>query len=280
MSCDVTSCTPAGSCANPFTRVMVSHIIRGGSRVMWQIAPTFREPEPWIFQLEAGKTGNPLADDWVEVGLAVEGGVYAIDDVQRLFGKSFWTTYRVRLTTADNQVFYSNPTALQGVLDPPALREAREIARQETVRFRAVRAPIGYLLKRRHAGTPCTCLDFQTEEITQPDCTTCYGTGWLDGYFAPIPCVYADFGLVSREHIQDGARGTINPIVVPVRMLAEPRLDQGDVWVNKKTDERWYVGKITSIAEVSGVPVVVSVEFHLLPFSDAIYELEIAGQVD
>ena len=181
---------PTNHCADsPFDRVVVSYLIRGGAVVQWELLPTFTEPMPYRFQLQVGRTPNPNADDWEDVGLPVENSFLAVNGEQRVWGKTNWTHYRVRLETSLG-VHYSLPVNGLGTLDRRSWRLARETVRQELVRFRVTAGQPGYLLKRRVTGTPCPrCLDFQTEEVRDPNCVDCYGTGFACGYFFPIDCV-------------------------------------------------------------------------------------------
>src|SRR5690349_8798090 len=106
-------CAP--TCAWVFDRIWVYHLVAGGSRVEWALHPKFVDPAPHTFQLQVGRTANPDADDWVDVGLPVTDGYYAIDDTQRVHGKTLWTHYRVKLTTSIG-VYYSVPQPALGVL--------------------------------------------------------------------------------------------------------------------------------------------------------------------
>ncbi len=65
-SCEGNYCPP--DCENVFDMVHVSYLIRGGTRVMWELLPTFTDPQPWSFQLQVGETGVEAADDWEDVG--------------------------------------------------------------------------------------------------------------------------------------------------------------------------------------------------------------------
>lgn len=57
-----------------------------------------------------------------------------------------------------------------------------------------------------------------------------------------------------------------------------PLIDEGDVWVSKKTDDRYYIHKIQNTAEIRGVPLIASVELRPAPFTDVIYQIAIPQQ--
>lgn len=277
----MTSCNnpcPA-TCQSVFDMVHVSYIIRGGTRIMWLLNPDFKDPNPWSFQVQVGMTGNPDADDWVNVGSPVVNSCYAIDPNRRVYGLSQYTHYRIVLTTPKG-TYYSFPVSKTGVLAKRDWLIAAEIIRKEKLRYKLA-GQEGYLLKYRANGDDCTrCIDFQTQEPTDPNCPQCKGTGRQCGYFYPMACVWADLSpKAHRMHIDDqGTRGTINDVVVTARMLMFPLIDELDVWVSAKTDDRYYIQTIQHIAEVRGVPILANVELRLAPYTDIVYSIEIPQQ--
>jgi hypothetical protein len=263
ISCEGDYCPP--DCPDAFAMVHVSYLIRGGTRVMWQMLPDFVDPLPWSFQLQVGHTGIQAADDWTNVGLPAD--------------KTQNTHYRVVVTTSKG-VYYSDLTAKDGILGVRDWRIAREIVRKEKLRFRYT-SQDGYLLKRRVSGENCTlCLDFQTNEVTDPYCQECWGTGKQCGYFYPLACIWADLAPKTRNmHIEDqGRRGTVNDVIVTGRMLMLPLISEQDVWVSRKTDDRYYIRSIQDVAEIRGVPLVANVEMRPAPFTDVIYQIAIPQQ--
>jgi hypothetical protein len=276
ISCEDNYCPP--ECEFAFALVHVSYLIRGGTRVMWQLIPEFNDPLPWTFQLQVGKTGGD-DDGWEDVGLPIENTCYAIDSEKRVYSKTQNTHYRIKLSTPAG-LYYSQPTAKAGILGVRDWRLAQEIVRKERLRFRYV-SQDGFLLKRRSTGENCTsCLDLQTNEVTNPYCQECWGTGKQCGYYYPMACIWADLSPRTRRmHIDDQARrGTVKDIVVTGRMLMLPLIDEQDVWVSRKTDDRYYIHSIQNVAEIRGVPLVANVELRPAPFTDVIYEIPIPQQ--
>lgn len=273
-------CTP--TCESVFDRVVVSHLIRGMTRVMWELLNTFTDPGPLLFQLQAGRSANPDADDWEDVGLPVENQYSAYDPDQRVWGKTNWTHYRVKLVTALG-TYYSAPTGGMGVLDRRSWRLARERIRQKQLTFKVgQKGQEGYLLKRRWTGENCpTCLDYMTNEIRNPDCPDCYGTGKKCGYYYPMACVWAAIAPKYRHTQLDGvqSRGTVDDIVVDAEMLGSHLLAEDDVWVSKKTDDRYYIHEVQHVDEMRGVPLVAQVKLRPVPFTSVIYSIEIPQQL-
>ena len=97
---DRNSCQPcAPVCPLVFDRVVISHVIRGGTKVMWQLLQNFIDPGPLVFQLQTASISGTDPAAWENVGLAVENQFCAIDPEQRVWGKTQYTHYRVKLTT-------------------------------------------------------------------------------------------------------------------------------------------------------------------------------------
>lgn len=277
--CGAATCAVSGV----FQSLRVTPTIAFGSRVEWALSPQFRDPLPHTFQLQVGRTGLSVADDWQPVGSTADNVFYMLDDTQRVFGKTNWTHYRVCLETPVG-TYFSDPIPADGDLSAKDRREWRTILKTWSTLLRLKTGQEGYLLKRKLFGTPCPedCRDFQTGEITDPHCPTCHGTGIVDGYFDPVPCIYAQLSpRTSHNNLDAGqARGTIDDeLRVRATLLGVPYIFENDVWVDKHTDRRWYIHQIQHRVEVRGVAAVVDAEFRLAPYTDTIYEFEIEDQV-
>lgn len=278
--CPANPCPPA--CEPVFDRIVVSHIISGPTRVMWELLETFTDAGPLTFQLQAGNTANPDADDWTDVGLPVVDQYFAFDDEQRVWGKLNFTHYRVTLTTSVG-AYVSPPVDGMGTLDRHSWRLAREHVRITRQEMRVGdQGQVGYLLKRRWTGEDCpVCLDTMTREVRNAQCETCYGTGKKCGYYYPMACVWAEVSpRTRRTHLDGGqARGTTDDVTVKARMLMTDLLAEDDVWVAAKTDDRYFVHTVQHTKEVRGVPIIADVELRLVPFTSMVYAIEIPQQL-
>jgi hypothetical protein len=274
------ACPP--ECRSVFNRVVVSYLIQGPAKVMWDLLETFTDPGPLRFQLQVGQTARNDSDDWVDVGIEVVDAYFALDDTQRSYGKTNYTHYRIVLTTSRG-TYTSDPVGMMGVLDRRSWRIARDMVRQLRQAMRVGnRGQRGYLLKRRITGEDCpTCLDHMTREVRDPACPTCFGTGKKCGYYYPASCVWAEIGFKSRRTELDGgqSRGTVEDITVPALMIMTDMLTEDDVWVADKTDDRYYVHRVQHVEEIRGVPVSANVELRPVPFTSVIYTIEIPQQM-
>lgn len=275
------TCDPV-TCESVFDRVVVSHIITGPTRVMWELLPTFTDAGPLEFQLQVGTTASNDADDWEDVGLPVTDQYIAYDDEQRVWGKLNFTHYRVLLTTSVGS-YYSTPVNGMGILDRRNWRIARETLRVKRRAYRVGnKGQVGYLLKRRWTGENCdVCLDSMTKEVRDPNCPTCYGTGKRCGYYYPVSCVWAEINPRTRRVDLDGgqSRGTVDDVVVNAEMLMTELLSEDDIWVADKTDDRYFIHRVQHIEEIKGVPLVANVELRPMPFTHVGYSIEIPEQL-
>ena len=278
MTITTNNCTD-GSCDWVFGRLRVFPLTEGGTRVEWALHPQFADATPHSFQLQMGQTGSNDSDDWCDVGLPVTNAFYALDDSKRVYGKFQWTHYRVVLTTPAG-TYTSKPVPAMGDLDQRFWLRAKDIVRRESLMLRKESGSPGYLLKRRHTGTVCDCVDDMTGEPRKHNCELCYGTGFVSGYYDPVECFFVELDLQKFRNHLDDSRGTVQdgPRVYG-RMINDPQVFSYDVWVDKSTDYRWMIHEIVPIVEVQGVPLVLKAEMRLLPFTHPVYTIEITGQI-
>lgn len=259
-----------------FDRLRVSHLVSGNSLVTWDFNSSMTDAGPYQYQLYVGKTGSLTADDWSPVGAPVADIWYLRDDRKRLWGMTNWIHYVVAVTSAAG-VRYSRPESAQNGWSFTEWRKAASLVRKETLAFRMAHANSGYLLKRRTCGEFCSCLDFQTQEVRNPACPLCLGTGYTGGYHAAIGCVYALFSLHGRNPDQND-KGTTDDVVVTARMLNDPQLYEYDVWVDRETDDRYFLRDFNSAAEIRGRAIVLNVQLRLIPFGHIVYSHPIPTQ--
>lgn len=263
----------------PFRRVSVDHMVRGVTRVWWQLERLFNDPGPYTFQLQFGRSGIRDSFDWEDVGAPVTNTYFAADPSWREGGYDLLSHYRVKLTTPIS-TYVSQAANCFGELPERDWLLVREIIRKEKLRHRLVSAP-GYLAKPLRYGVPCKrCRDGLTQEVTDSYCPVCSGTGFEIGFHPVLPMQCWDLSpQLIQEDIDNNLKGpTRENAYVNARVIGFPALNKGDVWINGDSDERWLVETIQVLAAVRNVPVVYQVKMGLLPFSNPIYALEIGGE--
>lgn len=263
----------------PFRRVSVDNMIRGVTRVWWQLEPTYNEPGPRVFQLQFGNTPVRDAADWRNVGAPITDGYVAYDDAWRNSASDLLTHYRVTLTTPEN-IYISQAVSCFGEMGERDWRLAREVIRKEQLRHRYV-SIAGYLLKPYRFGRPCTrCRDQLTQEVLDSNCPICNGTGFEVGYHPPVSMQCWDLSLQSiQEHQDINLKGTTRENAeVTARIIGFPTINRNDIWVNGSSDERWLVHNIQVAAAMRGVPLIYNIQMGLLPFNNPAYAIEVGGE--
>jgi hypothetical protein len=271
--------TPSGSQvlgAGPplgFERVSVSYLVAGCGTVYWEISPHLHDNTPWSFQLQVSESDTPNAN-WTNVGSPVINTYSLQDTTQRWFGKSQNAFYRVVLTTANN-TYNSNPVDVKGKLDWHNWQIGREIIRKEMLRLRQLRVGTeGWLLKAKRSGTTCpTCTDPYTKETTDSQCLTCYGVGYVGGYYTPVPTIYGDISPDQDYPNRDleSGEGMVNQKITKGIFVAAPEIAMRDIIVNKTSDIRQQVHAVKTITHLRGVPLLLEAELRMIPSDNIAY---------
>ncbi len=263
----------------PFKRLLVDHLFHGTTRVWWEMASDFNDPQPHTFQLQASYTGNMDALDWVDIGDPAVNAYYLGDDSEREpAGKRLLTHYRVVLTTT-RQKYVSNPQALYAVLSSKDWNMAREIVRKERLRHTLVSSR-GYLLRKMRYGVPSTVnTDPLTGEIIDSGHLGSWGTAFKVGYHPPVT-IDLDFEDEVINELRGGdnvAQHSSMPTEYRARLVGFPDVAKEDVWVDADNDLRWTLHEITPTVSWRGVPLVFSVKVRLVPHNNVIYKIPVTS---
>lgn len=96
------------------------------------------------------------------------------------------------------------------------------------------------VLKRRHWGTRCeSCFDALTKSVMDSKCEECYGTGFKEGYFAPVKVR----GRFSVENVQSdiSPHGVTDISGKRVTLLDIPKVDERDIVIDVAQNKRYVV---------------------------------------
>jgi len=260
----------------PFFEIYVDHIPRGGSVIYWGLRRDFCDMGPYTFQLQWGET---VEGDFIDAGDPVVDQYYATDTLRRVWAKSIESYYRIVLTTAEG-TYTSFPQQANGRWDKRDWLIARDIMRKEQLLMRKFTGWDGVLLKRKIWGETCPeCTDWDTQEVNEGKCTTCYGTGKVGGYWSGYNTWAYEMqaGPTQRNKTwPDDATYIHEDQTLQMRMSAYPHLATYDVFVEKDSGRRYVIRNIAVAAEIRGMPLINIAEFRLAPTTDIIYDVPIS----
>lgn len=249
-------------------RIHVDYAVGGSARVAWEVREDLVDPRPWSFQLQVSRDGG--GDTWTDVGSAVENIFYAVDDMQRQYGKGLRLGYRIVLTTP-RDTYTSETAQVLGNLSKRQWLQARALIRRIRLEARQLTSLPGYLMKRKLYGTACPdCLDPITGGVMNSDCSTCQGTGKVDGYWRATADTMFDLTPES-EDTKRSEQGTVNDVRVQGSFIGIPMLHRNDVWIDANSDRRYIIRQVRPTAELNRVPIIVKAELRLAEFGDIVY---------
>lgn len=249
-----------------------------GHTYLWEVEPSFTEPLPWSFQLEAAQvpydstTEIPEYPQWQPVS-DVMTNVFAwvagpeANPTDPVF-------YRIKLT-AGSKIVYSEPHSIYADIDRSSWLIIREIQRKELLRMRQMSGVPCHLYQRKHTGIPCMhCLSPDTGEVLNPNCTWCLGTGKLGGYHGPYPC-WGQFGLDGTSITQNADVGDMTDTLgtLEIRFIGNPWVFSKDIVVDLSSEDRYVVGKINSLLELRRMPVIQTLTAARLTTQNVVYKL-------
>jgi hypothetical protein len=192
---------------------------------------------------------------------------YYSDSTEYKYGLINNNAYRVVLVDG-SETYISTPAFSNGYLTWNELKILRSILRQEYKRLTSLPVGIdGWLLRRRHWGTACTaCTDFDlSNAVVNSSCTTCYGTGIVGGYYNAY-AYYMEFVKGEKSELTEKPPfGTEDNIVRQGRGVAYPLITGYDIWVSAKTDDRYLIRTVQTVAEMKETPVIYAFSLHELP---------------
>jgi len=223
---------------------------------------TFHPTAPVSFYVDRARSGG----EWTNIGGPLVDACAYTDVVKWNWGIDQNTFYRVRYQHGPDWI-YSDPVQGIGEWDLRNYKLVHEICRKERLVAKQLGMP-GVLMKRREWGTPCTaCLDPDTRQPTNHDCTVCYGTGIVGGYYAPIALwlttpqpKQSQRGMTELGHSQ---RDTLM-----ARCVAYPYIEAEDLWFGQGSGDRWRIVQVTPAADVRGIPIIYNLQLGLLPKTD------------
>ena len=245
--------------------------------VSWSLSQSFKAPGPFTYTLE--QAGSPSADNWSRISQAVD-QTWLYDNFPKKRAHDFSRYYRVVLEDADGVQHTSQAVSFYSMWDHYNWRLMRQYVRQQVVGLKKRGGAPGWLLKRRTSGEACeVCKNPNTGQVTDSKCGTCYGTGFVGGYYAAIP--YPTFRSPTQRSKKSGGAGIESSATMTLIGLAQVGPDSSDIWVNAATHECYTIlEQLQAAAEHQGVPVTLTIPVELLPATDSAYDFPVPRYAD
>lgn len=260
--------------STPFSNITVDRMMRGGTVVTWQVEPAFGGALPWNFTLQFGRAGT---DDWEQVS-NVQNTFQATDSTRRKYSTLVDGYYRVLLSDGGGNTYASAPTSFPENWSERDLRIIDEIRRKELFLYSTRAGMRCWVLYRQRFGADCTaCVDTTTGEILDPQCTTCYGTGFIGGYWSPVPtyCLISDTG---EEVLEDF--GTVIARNMGIRITPIPAVREYDIVILEGSDLRLAVRGTDPVGLYKGHIVIQNLSLEALDPDNVIYDMTWGGSKD
>lgn len=215
------------------------------SRVLirWALEPTAQSLKNLRFFVDRSENMADYQQLNAE-GLSPYGLYEYVDETANLIDLNKIYYYRVRAvelgaTGETLQTFTSLPTTWDGDLDYVGIY----INEEHYFKFRWVTGVPAMIFKKRHDGIYCPeCWDAVLKRSTMANCTTCYGTGRLGGYYTPIES-WIEFEPDPKiEQVVDW--GLKQPSATEIFMLGYPLITPDDIIVELKPNRFWKVENV------------------------------------
>jgi hypothetical protein len=227
---------------------------------------------PLIGKLHLEYSEDPNFSDYITV-CVTDVCPFITDRLDRFKGQQMTGCYRLKLVTGTEE-FSSQPFPVLGLLNYTDYRTMLKIERAEMRNHRILTK--GLFLKQRQMGEPCPhCRHKLTEKPQVTNCRHCLNTGFIGGYYAPVPCDAAVDIQTTLDQVDPQVRGPINDGEIQVRMLALYQPVIQDVWCNLHTGERFRVLAVKNLVQIKTTPVVHSVQMKRIPNSDIVYSVNL-----
>lgn len=241
--------------------------------VRWKLYKTAQNLNSLKFFIDRGESPSELTQQ-NQVGI----GAYAITDyvdhTANLIDLHKVYYYRVRAVEFQGavavQTFTSDVITWHGDLDLVGVYVVDEHLFLE----RYVAGVPVMIFKKRREGLNCPeCWDNVLKRVTKSNCTTCYGTGRLGGYYPPIEAWMLIDPDPTLAQVTDWGRS--QPDQVDVQFTNYPLLVDDDVIVEMRTDKRW---KVSNVRQAEKNRTIVLQIFRVAAINPT--DIEYAVQVD
>lgn len=182
--------------------------------------------------------------------------------------------YKVTTVTSENETDLDliKPEYLNS--DKPSYIYEEAIRRNAWILDNGGERVLLFITKKAGETCPCTLRDVKQRTYKRPeqDCSICYGSGFVGGFFGPYPIIIAN--MISEQRITQTERGLHLAYQNETWTGPWPLLSQRDLIVRRNCD-RCLLGPITPVEGPDGVIVQQHFSIEVLDTTDIRYKFPI-----
>lgn len=183
--------------------------------------------------------------------------------------------YRVIVVppSGPNNKIESTAVSIEPGLDTRTRLLKRKMLRDEAICLKKLNGIELLVSKKKHWGERCTvCYDPVTQDLTLEHCTTCFGTGFTDGYWTPVKI----YGRIAPSPVQTqmSPHGKTEVLVTRLTLLDFPSLEEGDIVTDVRRNQR-YIVRMVALTELKKVTVHQVVTMSLLSHMAIEYKIPV-----
>ncbi|NDC22590.1 MAG: hypothetical protein EBZ49_00445 [Proteobacteria bacterium] len=207
--------------------------------VKWDIAPTTQNLNNLLFHVYRGESPNELTQI-SEKPIPANGLREFVDYTGKL--KNFEKVYYYQVKAheiIDGVTVQTFPSPVESMEGNPDL-VAMYIIEEHLFAFQKVFGTPIIIFKKMREGDSCpVCWDPVLKRVTKSNCKTCHGTGFVQGYYAPLEG-WADLNPDPKLY-QIADWGQKQPSQTDMQFTNYPLLGVGDVVVELKQNRYWRI---------------------------------------
>ena len=263
----------------PFTSIQAAIGVHNERIITWTMQPNVSYPADSILQVENSRTGGT----WEVLDNNLADSCFYVDTRRRNYNKFMNECYRLRLTipataSSPKQEYVSDIVQAGMFQAYPFSSEAENVIRmaEKTIELSGV---TGVLLKKKHWGVRCThCTDFDDQNTVNEHCPWCLGTGFAGGFYNGISMSIIKDKITRDEkqmpaHVSEAEK-------ITGRCIAFPWIRYGDVWVEDKTNKRYFVNGVTPTSSYKEVDLIYAIELNKIEYTDIMYSKAADAKVE
>jgi len=208
--------------------------------VRWELEPTAQDLSNLKFFIFRGEADTELKQ-LNGTGIPHDGIYEYMDRTGMLVDQSKVYKYQVKGIEFDQdgnpvQEFVSDSVSWSGNLDIVGLY----VVDEHLFLYERVSGTPAMIFRRKRDGVRCSnCWDKILKRVTDSQCLTCYGTGYIEGYYPPIDAWMHFYPNPKTAGVAQS--GMMQNSVIDIEFTNYPEVRVGDVVVELKPNNFWRV---------------------------------------